>query len=291
MGSFFKSKKPRTETTLLEVPYYKKVATRLSDYFTNLIGQPGPKYKGEKVAPLTPRQQRGLNYLDIYSASETPEIINLAQGEIKKTLTDQYNPETSIYYKAFREAARRNLQETQKNIADLAAGAGRYWTGARLREQARAGIDVANALNQILGQLAENERQRRLGIVPTAVNVGRIIEALPATKAQTILSLGDIERQIQQAKLAEDYEEFLRRYYQYPLDIARLATSFQATKPPEFQMIRYPARPSGFTRLLPALAGAALGAINPALMAASSRLMGAGTGALLGLGAPYIIGR
>ena len=284
MGSLFKRKKPKISIRLLEIPYYKDVAVKLSDYFKGLIGQPGPRYEGEKVAPLTQRQRRGLEHLDVYADTKTPEIIDIAAQEVKKTFTGDYDPTKSIYYKAFREAAKKNLQELQENIGNLAAGGGRYWTGARMKLQTEAEEDVANALNQLLGRMYEAERERRYRLIPVAVDVGRIIESLPAAKAQTILNLAEIERQIEQAKLGADYEEWLRRYYQYPLDIARLATSFQATRPPQWQTIRYAGRPSPFARLLPALGGAVIGMINPAGMFAGTLGQRALMGAMTGMG-------
>ena len=281
MSSFFKSKKSKVENNMLDVPEYASIRKKLASWLNPQIGSYPPEYPGEIVPSLNEYQQKALPYMGQYAQEPiTPELVSLGGQEYKKTLTNQYDPSKSLYYKAMRDAANVNLRNTMRKISDSSAGGGRYWTGARLEQQRYANEDLTNALNQTLGRLAENERARRLNIVPAAAQLGEQMTNEPLTRATNILSVGDILRQIQAAQEEAAYNEWLRTHYEYPLKIAQLATAFQGTKPPQWQTTVTPGKPSGFSRMLPVLAGAALGAINPALLGASSMLGGAGMGAL-----------
>lgn len=284
MSHFFKGKKARAETKMLDVPAYKKVRDTLSKWFSGQIGQTGPVYEGEIIPPATSYQEEALPYMEEYASSPVnPELVNLAAGEYKKTLQGQYDPTKSLYYQAMREAAKQNLSDTLSRIGSEAAGAGRYWTDARLSQQAGSERRMTNYLNQLLGGLTERERARRLNAAVPAAQLGYSMQLAPLTKAENIFNVGNLFRNIQAAKDQAAYEQWLRSVYEYPLKIAQLATGFQATKPPEWQTITYPGRPSAFSRLLPVAATAGLGALNPALLGASSALQGASLGALAGL--------
>lgn len=284
MSHFFKSKKPKVETKMLDVPEYGKIRKSEANWLNQQIGNIAPEYPGEIVPSVTGYQQEALPYMENYSQQPiTPELVSLGANEYKKTLNNEYDPSKSLYYKAMRDAANVNLRNTMRKISDLGAGGGRYWTGARLEQQRYANEDLTNALNQILGNLAERERTRRLNAVPAAAALGEQIVNEPLARARNVLSVGDILRQIQQAQDMAAYNEWLRTHYEYPLKIAQLATAFQGTKPPEWQTVVTPGRASMFSRLMPAIGGAALGAINPAFVGASSMLGGIGTGFLGGL--------
>ena len=199
------------------------------------IGQPGQSYQGEMVAPLSEYENKSFDFLRQYGeqGANSSETMNNARGEINKTLTNQYDPTTSPYYQAVKAQAAVNLQDTQKNIANNAAGGGRYWTGARLAEQGDAARDSELGLNTMLGGMAEKERQNRLNVLPQALAFGQNEQNLPLQQAGAYQALGSLPRSIQQAGDTANQNEWLRSQVEYPLEIGRLAAGVQT--PPTYQ--------------------------------------------------------
>ena len=284
MSNFFKSKKPKINNTLLDVPDYARVRSQLSNWLQGNIGKTAEPYPYEIVPPMTAYQKKAEPFMEQYAETPiTPELVNLGAEEIKNTLTGKYNPAKSLYYKSFRNIADVNTKNALDKIADLTAGAGRYWTGARAKLQSDVLRDTTNNLNLLLGKLSEAERARRLNVLPQASAYGTQIGLAPLTKASNILNVGNVIRSILQQQNQANYQEWLRQR-SYPLQIAQLANAFQGTMPPQWQTTVMPGKPSAFSRIAPALIGAGLGFINPALLGATGYLQGALTGGLLGLG-------
>ena len=287
MSKFFKSTKPKVETRMHDVADYANVRKPLSKYYAGQIGKTGKTYGGQTVAPLTDIQQQGMGHLRTYAGQTgVPALTQSGANELQNTLNGNYDPSTSLYYKAMRDAAKVNLQNTQNNIADQSAGGGRYWAGARLQKQGEASRDTTNYLNQILGQMAETERGRRFSAAPMAIDAGQAIDAIPLNRASNILNVGDIARQIQQQQNASDYDQWIRANYDYPMQMAQMANNFQATKAPEFQTTVTPGRASGFSRMLGAGVNLASNFINPARQVTRLRgrnSIGGGAGAYYGM--------
>lgn len=214
---------------------YGELRDPLVKWLKGQIGQPGKTYEGEMVAPMSEYENQSFDFLRKYGEqnSDSSETMNNAKSEINKTLTNQYDPTTSPYYQAVKAQASVNLQDTQKNIADNAAGGGRYWTGARLGEQSKAARDSELGLNTMIGSLAEKERQNRLSVLPQALAFGQNEQNLPLQQAGAYQALGALPRSIQQAGDTATQNEWLRSQVEYPLEIARMAAGVQT--PPTYQ--------------------------------------------------------
>ncbi len=247
MSSFFKGKSAKTEQRTIDHPDYARVRSPYSQWLSGQIGKDGARYDGTFTTGLTDTQQEGMGSLKDYASQRgTPELMTLGADELKKTLTGDYDPSKGVYYKALRESAKRNLGKTQKNIVDYAGGGGRYYSGARVKQQSEADVDVTNALNEILGQMTETERDRRFQSAPMAANLAGMMDVLPAQRAENVLRVGDLERSIEQNQLDKEYADWVKSKYEYPLAIAGLSQNFQATKPPETYLEKTPAQPSPF---------------------------------------------
>ncbi len=268
MSKMFKGKDAKTEVKTVDYPDYDRVRSPYSQWLSSQIGRDGARYTGDFAEKLTPTQQKGMVSLDEYASKRgTPELMELGAGELKKTLTGDYDPSKSVYYKALRESAKRNLAKTQKSIGDIAGGGGRYFSGARLKQQSEAYVDITNALNEILGQMSETERERRYQAAPVAANMASIIDALPATRAQNVLNIGELERSIGQYEKDKQYADWIKSKYEYPLAIASLAQNFQATKPPETYLERTPAQPSPFSQVMQSV-------VSPMMQGFGGRILG-----------------
>jgi len=226
MSGLFDSKKTTPEVSIVADPY-GDVRNKLTKWLSEKIGQPGEQYTGELVAPSTAQEKQSLTSLDQYANRTTPETTTMARNELTKTLGGEYDPASSPYYQAVKAEAARNLADTQRNISSNAAGGGRYWSGARLGQQGEAATDVNNALNTLMGQLAETERARRLQAVPLAQQMGMEEQEEPLKTATALQGLGGLERTLAQAQNDAAYNEWLRSTQEYPLNIAQLAAGVQ----------------------------------------------------------------
>lgn len=251
MSNLFKSKKQEPEVTTVYDPF-SDIRSKISSWLSGQIGKPAEQYKGEMVAPMSEEEKKSFDWLKKYGEQPVPETINLGKEELKKTLTGGYDPSTSPYYQAVKATAQKNLDETLGDIASSAAGRGMYHTGARRELQASARTAVTNALNEMLGRMAEAAMERRLQAVPLAQQVGAYEEALPFAKAAAYQQLGALPRAIQQAINEAVYNEWLRTTQEYPLQIAQFASPF-AGQQPIFGQVGY--EPSWFSRITGGLFG------------------------------------
>lgn len=251
--------KDKEEGLQVAVDPYGATRDSLLSWLNPQIGQPGKKYTGEMVAPMSEAEKQSQEYLKKYGNTELGDTFQQAKGEISKTLTNQYDPTTSPYYQAVKAAAADNLKTTKENIASDAAGAGRYWSGARLSKQGDAETQTTLGLNTMLGQLAENERQNRMNVIPKAMQLAEMEAQFPLQKATAYQTLGALPRSIQQALDTATQNEWLRSEVDYPMQIATMAGNIQT--PPTYQQ---PA-PSWQQQLMGGL-GSSLGTALPELL-------------------------
>lgn len=254
MSGLFKSKpSSQPQGPSFDTLYDPFSSTReaLNGYLTSQIGQPGPQYTGDRVAPIAPLEQKSLDSAAKYADQPTTTpTLGFAADEIKKTLSGDYDPSTSPYYQAVKAEAARNLDITQNQIKDSAAGAGRYYSGARIKAQADASANVNNQLNTTLGAIAQQERQNRLNVLPQALAVDQQTTDAEAKKAQVLQTIGSLPRELQQAMLDAMYQEFQQSNYEYPLNIAQLASGPSQQQPIFVQKGFTPAQPSITSKVL-----------------------------------------
>lgn len=248
MGNLFSSKKQTPEYSTVYDPF-SKVRGQTSDWLSSQIGQKAEPYTGKLVEGMSAPETESLDWLKKYTQGGPSEMTGLGQAEIKKTLTGEYDPTTSPYYMAVKAESARNLAETQQNVADKAAGGGRYWGGARLEQQREAGTDVANALNTMLGGMSERERQNRLGAATTAAQMGEAEQNIPLQKAMAGQQLGALPREIGTAQNQAIYNEWIRQQ-NYPKEIAQMAQPYATYEP---TMAEESYAPSLFQQLSPLL--------------------------------------
>lgn len=252
--NLFKSKKSEgPQGPAFETLYDPFASSRsaLNDYLTKEIGKPGPTYTGDRVAPASALEQKSLDAANRYAdAPATTPTLGLAADEIKKTLSGDYDPSTSPYYQAVKAEAARNLDVTNNRIKDSAAGAGRYYSGARIKAQADAGVQVNNQLNTTLGAIAQQERQNRLSVIPQALAVDEQTTLADAKKAQALQTIGALPRELQQAMLDAMFQQFQQQFYEYPLNVAGLAAGPAQQQPIFVQQGYSPSQASGVSKAI-----------------------------------------
>ena len=232
-GELSEEKKKEQNSLQVAADPYGKLRKTYLDWLEPEIGQPGKKYPGQMVAPMSPQEGQSFDFLRQYGEGGMSPTFKQGQAEIGKTLGGQYDPSTSPYYQAVKAEAGKNLAETQKGIAGEAAGGGRYWTGARLKSQQEAASESERGLNTLMGELANRERDRMTSVIPQALQYCQAEQNLPLEQAMAFQSLGALPRSIEQAGLGAEQQDWLRSEYDYPMQIAGLAAGTQ--QPPVYQ--------------------------------------------------------
>jgi hypothetical protein len=213
-----------------------------------------------------------------YLASPDNELLGLAKGEISKTLTGEYDPYTSEYYKSLKSGVLKDVGEAQQSLRQKAQAAGMTGSLGSLLEEAGAAGTGQDRLNDILAELQWKERQNRLEILPQAMGLGEYQEQLPQRQLSTIAGYAGIPATWQQSDLDRQYQEWLRQKEQqkYPMDVA---SNFLQTYRPEFYYPQYSTQGSGFSS---ALAGAGAGAQIGSMFGPWGTAIGAIGGGVMG---------
>ena len=194
----------------------------LIDWLKPQIGQPGQAYQGEMVAPMSPQESQSFDFLRKYGETGYGPTFAAGQKQITDTLGGNYNPANSPYYQAVKAEAANNLKNTQTNIASNAAGGGRYFAGARVKQQGEASSESERGLNTLMGSLAQQERQNQLNVLPQALQYGQAAPQLELEKSAAFQSLGALPRNIQQMLDTSQQNEWQRANVDYPMQIAQM---------------------------------------------------------------------
>lgn len=227
MESILGGSSTRTPKVSVIADPYKEVREALNKYLTSNVSPGATSYKGELSADMTDQEKRSMSSLNDYANRKTPETTQAARGEVLKTLSGNYDPSTSPYYQAVKAEAARNLQQQNEIIGSNAAGGGRYYSGGRMREQREAGVDMGNRMNTVLGELAENERNRMTQAVNQAQSLGNDEDQEKLNTTAALQQYGSLPRNIQQAALDKMYEEWNTANRDYPSKVAGIASGVQ----------------------------------------------------------------
>ncbi len=258
MSKLFESKKTTPEVAVMADPY-KGLREKTTGWLEGQVGQAGPSYSGELTAPMSDYENQSLGWLKDYANSKPSETRTLAQDEIKKTLSGSYDPSTSPYYQAVKAQAAQNQQDTQNTIKDESAGGGRFWSGARLGVQGRAATDTTNKLNEVMGSLADQERNRMTSILPIASQFANEEENASLNKAANLQTYGALPRTIQQSYDDAVLQQWMKANYDYPLQVAGMASGVQQA--PVYGQVGYqPSMASQLASWLGPIASAGIGA-------------------------------
>lgn len=268
MSSLFKSKKQTPEVTTMADPY-KDVREPLIGWLKGQIGQPGQQYTGELVAPASPYGKESLDYLTSYAKGGASPATQAASTYLQDVVGKYKDPASSPYYQAVKAEAGRLKEQGTRDIADMASGGGRYWTGARLGEQADYLKDVDIGLLKELGGLGETYQAQQLQAAPMLAQMGQYAEEEPLRKTGALQGYGDYERNIQNALNQAVYQEWMRSTQQWPYNMASLASGIQQA--PLYGQVGYSQSP--FSQIsqsvVPIITAALLSGGNPAAAAAA----------------------
>jgi len=177
------------------------------------VGRAGQTYPGPLVAALSEFEETGLkglgDYLGRPPATEG-KLYTSAVDEIAKTLSGDYDPAQSEYYQAYRTAVMRELEESKDRLAARTSAGDKFFGGGRIATEGEMEESAVGDLALVLGQLAERERERRLGAVPQALSLTQYGEQAPVDRVAASQQFGALPRLIEQAEMDTEYQEWIR---------------------------------------------------------------------------------
>jgi len=204
------------------------------DYLSQALNKQTPTFSANQGVAKNEYTDQIKSQLASYLNRTQPQSVALAEQELQSTLQGNYDPNTSQYYQGVRQQADLNLNDALNRYAQ-----GQYLKGnlrSTTTDTGRSRLLAENAanLNQVLGNLALQERQNRLNAVNQAMQMGQYQSGEQLSSLNQLTSVSDyLTQQAQKAKDFE-YQEWLRAQQQ-PLSIAQ----FLAQTPVNYETPKY----------------------------------------------------
>ena len=219
-------------------PDQKVIDSQLSSFISQYLPGfvPGADYGKDLSAPMTGFENQGMSFLQNYltGASDTNAnpMLGLAENELTKTFTGGYDPSTSPFFKATRDAAMVERQDALNTQNQGLGARGKFFSSEALRENQQLNTRTTNFLNQTLTGMAEKERMNRLNAVPMAMNLDSARTKADLSPIIAATTFGSIPREVEQQDLERQYQKFLneREEKALPLTAARGAYSNMGLK-------------------------------------------------------------
>lgn len=200
------------EPQLLEIPGAEGQAV---DYMSNLLSNykaPTQDIPLQQIAGLSGTEQTVQGLLSQYLGTNATDnqAYQLGMGELEKTLGGEfYDPKDSDFWKGYREYSQ---MEQEQGVADIRRR-GQLGGGLYAEPNQRTEADYVQGMgaqrNMQLGQLYENERNRKTNSVAQALGYAGFEEQGMTNRLQLGSSIGAIPRQVQQAQYDATYNQKL----------------------------------------------------------------------------------
>jgi len=224
-----KGKGGKVEMIDTRTPEQKAVDKSSADWITKYTPSfaPGTPYSGKLSAGMNGFETAGMGFLQNYltdaSATNANPMLGLAENEITKTLTGDYDPSTSQFYKATRDAAMTERQDALNTQNQGLGARNKYFSSEALNEGQQLNTRTTNFLQQTLGAMSEKERMNRLNAVPMAQSLDKARTAAQIAPIAAATTFGAIPRELEQ----KDYE---RQYQAWLNQRTEMAMPIQAAK-------------------------------------------------------------
>lgn len=220
------------------------VSRQLGGFFGPRIGRGLPRFKGERVAGLSPFEERGLVNLDellsagrapLFGKAETaldPALEGAPSTEISPEITEEFF-RTSIFDPAFKDLQETLIPEIESQFAgnffsSARAGATTEAIEAFGSEQAGILAEIQFANEQQRIALEESAAARQLTAAGQATELGALEEAVSLGRIEASQTFGSLPRRLEQARLDAEFDEFIRTLPEFNPVIAQ-ALSFLGT--------------------------------------------------------------
>ena len=165
-------------------------------------------------APMTGMESQGLGQLGgLLNAPPTGDLYGAAKGQVMDTLGGRYaDPQSSPFIQSMIALAKQNLSDQITTARGQRGARGTYYTKAGVQEESRLGERTQNALNAVIGEFQNAERNRQVGAVPQAQALEQYGNlTAPLARISASQSLGSLERTLSQADLERQYGDYQRQ--------------------------------------------------------------------------------
>lgn len=212
MGLFSKSKKLKFKK-IPSTPEQDAARSYLVDLQNQTL-----QFPEMGIADLTGTEQQVQGMLPSY-LTDMEQDYGAARGYYNDVLNDRYDPRTSPFYQGFRQEMDISKAQGQLDVARAAQKAGVGRGTPSVGVQGKVGAYYDSQTLQMLGQLLENERNRK-------ASAAAALPALSSQYAGNMAAASEIaaqERRVEQAKLAAAYDAALQTLlapYNYNATIA-----------------------------------------------------------------------
>jgi len=165
----------------------------------NLEGQNIPL---QQIAGMTGNEQTVQSLLSKYLGTSATNNAGYKAGmsEIQKTLSGDYNPEKSTFWKGYRDYS---AMQEEKGVSDIRRrgqlGGGLYAT-PNMRTESDYRLGSQSQRNMMLGGLLDKERDRKSNAVAQALGYAGFEETGKTNRLQLGSTIGAIPRNIQNQK-------------------------------------------------------------------------------------------
>lgn len=196
-------------------PQRQQLDQFLSNFVSNYGSQyqPQKSYDGQLTAPMSRFESSGLDtFLQNYlQAPDVSQNMGDVRNLLSKTVNGGFDPGSSDYYQALRDASGYNRAQAIKNTnADL-GGRGKFFSSEAVQKYGDINAQTAIGLNQTMADLADRERTRSMGAIPQASQLEQYISGVPLQKAKAATTIGALPRELEQNDLEAHYQDFLRK--------------------------------------------------------------------------------
>ena len=222
-GDFFLGKKPKIKEYDTLTGGQRTMATGLENYLTPQVGKGVPGYTGKLTAGPSQYEQQGLNTLGNYIAQPS-EATGWGSAALKTQLSGapstNINPQASEDY--FNNSVRAPLmkqfnEDIMPQVRERYNSGGMFYGTPRERAENNALQDLEGNLvsqksnlayqdEQARRQLSEDAAKRQLAALPQGLAYGQE----PLTRVAASQTYGALPRNLEQADMAAQLNEFLR---------------------------------------------------------------------------------
>lgn len=234
-------------TTRNEAPQFQQVKPELlqtpaqqqaQQYLTESLSK-GPTPVANQSA-ANPFAQQLQEKASAFGQREINPLYSQAQDVLSGTLGGQFDPTTSQYYQGFREQQDLNLSDALNRYGRQQYLGGGLRSTATDVGQARLIAESQAARNQLLGQLAMQERQNQLAAVNQAQSLGQAQDQFYRGQLDVLSGVGSQLQQDEQAAFDRQRQEELRQLQQQQ-DLAQLLFQEAGTYAfPQYQQVGLP---------------------------------------------------
>jgi hypothetical protein len=262
---FYKSKKTELPAPQqLDTPEAKTARSLLSQLMSGANDFTlGESYGGQINAPFEGYEELVPGLLEDFIGRSTPKSWENASAEINRTLTGDYDPTTSEYYKGTKDKMLRELEEATTRLNQSWNVGGNLRNSRRVDKGVRGlESDYLGNMSELLFGLQERERDKRLSVLPFAETFGRLQEESPIRSLEAINQYS--QRDEKQGMLDREYNEWLRSREESKgkIDLAQFLASPSNYN---FYQPQYDTEASPFERFVMPLAQTAISATGMAM--------------------------